>query len=94
MVGGDAGAKDLAKLTKLVRLNLDKSRITDAALEQLKGLANVEWMHLGSNAISNEGLEHLQGLPKLKEVIVTRCPKVTPDGVEKLKKAMPSNQPV
>lgn len=85
----DAGAEHLGKATSLKRLSLQKTLISDDGLAHLKGLENLEWLNIGENELTDAGLEHLAELTSLKELIVTNCPAVTVEAVEKLKAAIP-----
>jgi hypothetical protein len=81
-----APLKDLARL--VVMVNLRGTEITDAGLEQLKGLENLEYLNLYSTPITDAGLKHLEGLKKLRHVYVWQT-QVTDAGVNALKAAVP-----
>jgi Leucine-rich repeat (LRR) protein len=66
-------------------------KVSDAAVEQLKGLANLENLTLSGNKLTDKGLAELKGLTKLKFLEVSRT-QVTPQGIEALKKALPMLQ--
>jgi Leucine-rich repeat (LRR) protein len=85
----DVGAEHLGKATSLKRLSLQKTLISDGGLAHLKGLENLEWLNIGENELTDAGLEHLAKITSLKELIVTNCPAVTSEAVDKLKAAIP-----
>jgi hypothetical protein len=49
-------------------LHLSGSRATDAALEQLQGLSQLQELQLGDDQITDAGLEYLQGLTQLRHL--------------------------
>jgi Leucine-rich repeat (LRR) protein len=59
------GATQLRKLC----LGLDCRSITDAALEHLEGLTNLEELDLSGTNVTDAGLQHIKGLRSLKQVI-------------------------
>ncbi len=66
----------------MVRLHLEKTKVTDAGLAHLKPLANLEYLNLYSTEISDAGLAHLESLSKLKSLYLWQT-KVTDAGVMK-----------
>ena len=64
---------------------------TDADLECVKLLANLEKLDLGGSHVTDAGLEHLSGLMNLQLLNVTKT-KVTDAGIKKLKEALPNCQ--
>lgn len=70
----------LARATKLQGLNLscNKSELTDAGLQNLRGLANLEQLWLGDK-MTGVGLTHLRELPNLRSVA---CEGATAAGLE------------
>jgi len=53
----------------VVRLGLGGPLVTDAGLEHLEGLTELEWVGLvNTTQVTQHGLEHLKGLTKLKEL--------------------------
>ena len=65
------------------------TRGTDAELEDLRGLAELERLVLNRTAVSDVGLEHLKGMVKL-EVLWLHDTQVTDEGVKQLQKALPN----
>ena len=81
----DEGLSEKLKgLTKLIRLNLGSTKITDAGLVHLKGLTKLKWLWLNNTKIIDAGLVHLKGLTKL-ELLDLRSTKVTDAGLVHLK---------
>jgi CubicO group peptidase (beta-lactamase class C family) len=69
---------------RVVAVLLDRSRVTDADLAHLKGLAHLSNLQLWDTAITDAGLVYLQGLPSLKTLDLTRT-RVTDAGLAHLK---------
>ena len=63
--------------------------MTDEGVMHLAGLENLNWLHLGKTKVGDAGLEALSGLSNLQELVITFCPNVTDQGVEKLQAALP-----
>lgn len=84
-----AGLELLVGLPKLKRLNLWLSpRIDDKAVRHLVAMKTVEWLNLADTSITDASLDQLAAARSLKVLIVAGS-KVTPEGVEKLRKARP-----
>jgi hypothetical protein len=84
----NADVKHLKSLPKLRRLSLAETKITDAALMDLKEITTLEWLQLHDCAITDVGLAHLKALKKLKHLDVSGT-KVTQAGIKELKDAIP-----
>jgi hypothetical protein len=65
-------------------------KVTDAGLENLKGLTQLRWLLLGDMAISDAGLEHLKGLTQLQ--LLLKRTTVTIEAVRGLQQTMPKCQ--
>ena len=74
----------VAKLRYLRTLNLSQTPVTDAGLEQLKGLTALQELNVNLVNVTDAGLEHLKGMTGLKELDL-RGTEVTDAGVEHLK---------
>jgi hypothetical protein len=85
----DAGVKALASAPRLRRLDLTNTKITDQALPALAGIKTLKWLELSRTEITDAALEALATMPALESVTVVECPRLTPAGIEKLKKARP-----
>ena len=81
-------AEKLKGLTKLERLYLSDTEVTDAGLVHLKGLTKLEVLWLTSTKVTDAGLVHLKGLTKLERLSLGGT-KVTDAGIQELKKALP-----
>jgi len=66
------------------QLHLDVTDVTDAALEQIKGLPELETLNLNSTKVSDAGLEHLEGLTQLQALSLDDT-QVTDAGLEHIK---------
>lgn len=92
----------LADVPHLETLDLRNTSVTDAGLMHIGKLKSLRILFLGydrfvymgentSPDISDAGLAHLKGLTNLKELFIQQT-KVTEEGIEKLKKALPDCQ--
>lgn len=73
----------------VVSLSLNFSRITDAGMENLKGLTSLTSLKLDYTKITDAGLVHLKGLTKLQFLSLSGT-KITDAGVAELEKALPN----
>ena len=82
----DAAMRHLKGLTKLRKLNLSGTRVTDNGLLNLKGLNRLEVLGLGWTKITDTGLENLnlKGLNRLQRLILSQT-QVTDNGLVNLK---------
>jgi hypothetical protein len=63
-------------------------RVTDAGLEHLKDLKELEELNLMGQKITDAGLQHLQGLKQLRVLYLGQS-RVTPAGEAALKAKLP-----
>jgi len=83
------GLAPVTKLPKLRRLNLWQStRIDDKAATYLLSMGTLEEIDLGDTNITDALLDQLQGVKRLK-VLAVGGTKVTPERVERFRKARP-----
>ena len=82
----------LKRLTKLEKLTLSSTALTDAWLAYIEGLPNLKSLQLYDMPITAAGLDHLKGLSNLKAVVTlqgTRVPLRSPNDtvaeIDKLK---------
>jgi hypothetical protein len=68
----------------IVFVEVHGESVTDADLERLKGLRQLETLHLWKAQVTDAGLEHLKGLPRLKSLVLSWT-KVTDAGLEDLR---------
>jgi uncharacterized membrane protein len=84
----DEQMKWISKLPNLRRLNLNYSDITDAGLQQLSGMQQLEMISVAGTSVSMQGLGNLLTHPKLKEIFVWNT-KVKPDEADAVRKKYP-----
>jgi len=70
-------------------LTLRGAKVTDAALEVVKGFNSLELLQLTNTKVTDDGLEHLKALKELKTLEIEGG-QVTPEGLKKLKQALPN----
>jgi hypothetical protein len=70
-VGGRVAARLAADPRRVVELNLSATGLTDADVETLSGLPDVERLDLSCTAVGDEGVEHLSRLGQLRELDLT-----------------------
>ena len=94
---GDAELEKLKGLTSLRRLDVDGCRgVTDAGLEHLQGLNNLEWLNISHTQVTEAGLEHLKGMTNLEELWICclyqadRQKKISDKDVRELREALPN----
>lgn len=81
--GKVALVKPLASTLRKLTLN-NNAKVADAALEHVKGLANLEKLYLVDTKVTDAGLDHLKDLKKLKVLSLVGT-EVTDAGLEKIK---------
>jgi hypothetical protein len=69
-------------------LNLLGANVTDAGLDSLRELTNLEELNLYRTQITNAGVEKLKGLPRLRELDL-RYTRVTGGGIASLTASLP-----
>ena len=74
--------------TCLARLKLNETAVTDAGLDTISKLAELEYLNLVGTAVTDEGLKKLEGLPKLRKLYLWQS-KVTKAGADALKAKLP-----
>lgn len=76
----------LIQLTKLTRLSLEHSKITDAGLAQLKSLSNLQYLNLNGTLITAAGLTQLKELANLTSIYIYQTP-IKPEELASIKKS-------
>jgi hypothetical protein len=71
-------------LVSVVEINLNATNATDAGLEHLKGLAQLQHLSLDGTQVTDAGLEHLKGLTQLQGLLLDHT-QVTDAGLKHLK---------
>jgi hypothetical protein len=84
----DKGLVHLADTKGLVKLHLEKTKITDAGLKQLVKLEKLEYLNLYGTAVTNASIDTIASLKGLKKVYIWQT-KIDIEGVKKLKAARP-----
>jgi hypothetical protein len=70
-------------------LDLGATQVSDAGLENLKGLTQLQSLDLGGTRVTDAGLNDLKRLTQLKNLFLWRTT-VTNEGVKRLQKALPN----
>jgi Flp pilus assembly protein TadD len=84
-----SGLAHLRSSGKLKWLSLECTRVDDAGLAHLMGFPDLTYLNLLSTPVTDASVEVLLKLTRLETVIVSGT-KVTPEGVARLRKAVPS----
>jgi hypothetical protein len=85
----DAACAHLARMPRLVRLDLRDTRVTDAGVGKLKSLAELRVLNLFATDVSDASVAALAVMPKLEELRLWQT-KVTASGLAKLQAAKPT----
>jgi Leucine-rich repeat (LRR) protein len=89
---GDAGLAYISEMEELRELKLadyrDTPGITDAGMQHIGKLENLELLSLQNASITDEGLRHLEKLKSLKTLDLTRT-NVSAAGVARLQSSLP-----
>ena len=83
----ELGRLNLKGLNQLEGLYLTDSKLTDAGLQYLEGLPQLQALALGGQSqtqITDAGLEHLMGMNQLQQLSLNHC-QITDAGLERLK---------
>jgi hypothetical protein len=84
-LGPGEGLKPLANLSKLRRLNLHGTRITDEGFGQMKCLDHVQYLVLGETKVTDDCLKQIEAMIELRELYLSNTG-VTGNGLASLKK--------
>jgi len=84
----DQGFSQLAKLTNLMHLHMERSSATDAGLAALAQLGRLEYLNIYDTAVTDAGLAQLEGLKHLRKLYLWDT-KVSYDAAEALAKKIP-----
>ena len=84
----DSSLAVLESMSRLTRLHLAHTRVTDAGLQHLGRMPYLEYLNLVGTAVGDEGLRALEHLSRLRAVYLWGT-RVTDSGVERLHRALP-----
>ena len=73
----------------VTRVNLPSGQVTDADLEHLKYLSQLEVLLIDNTQVTDAGLENLKGLKHLNRLYLSET-KVTDEGIKRLQQALPN----
>ncbi|MAG94272.1 MAG: hypothetical protein CMJ48_11040 [Planctomycetaceae bacterium] len=85
---GDEHLLRVCIFDEILALNLDRTQVSDAGLQHLRGLSDLEYLWLEGTRVTDAGLKHLEGSSKLKGIWLEGT-QVTPKGVKQLQEALP-----
>ncbi len=85
---GSEGAKQLANLKSLIKLDLHGSRVTDIGLQHLADLVLLEELDLRETDITSAGLKHLEKLQRLRKIDLYCCQQIGDEGMKHLAKIL------
>ncbi|MDG1302477.1 MAG: hypothetical protein P8R37_12915 [Opitutae bacterium] len=80
--------QQLHECSKLQRLHLDATDVTDRQVDALSGLTELSYLNLYNTQISDAGLESLHTSISLRKIYLTQT-QVSANGIAELKKALP-----
>ena len=69
-----------------------QSGITDASVDVIKGMTQLEILDLGMTKVTDAGLAQLGGLKNLEMLVISSANNITDEGVAKFKEAVPGCQ--
>lgn len=78
----------LAEMSRLTRLRLSGTRVSDVGLERLRRLPYLEYLNLVDTDVSDAGLRALEGMSRLRAIYLWGT-RVTDGGVARLQRALP-----
>jgi hypothetical protein len=85
----DAGLAYLGGMPDLEVLDLAGNKITDAGLAHLAKAPQLWDLDLSGTSVGDAGLAHLTKVKTLRMLALSKNPKITADGLQKLKAALP-----
>ena len=85
---GSDGFKHFASLSKLKRLDASGAKCTDADIRHLAGLQSLQELALSDNAITDASVPTLAKLESLRWINLSST-RVTPEGLSRLRRALP-----
>ncbi len=87
----DKKMSDIASLQglPLLCLSLKNDLVVESTINQLLKIKTLDSLTLDQNAITDGDLKLLAGLPKLRNLLIHRCPLLTPAGIAAFRKMKP-----
>lgn len=89
----DGALRFVGQMPRLTRLDLRHTGMTDASLEQLAGCKDLVSLNLFGTAVTDAAVPKLVQLKSLQSLYVSDT-KVSPDGLAKLREALPDTEVV
>lgn len=78
----------IAKLTTLIKLSLDRTKITDKGIAMLQPLSKLQYLNIVGTDITTNGIITLKALPALQEIYFYQS-KISKADSATLRKAFP-----
>jgi hypothetical protein len=93
-LGGVAESKDQdpdgkSRLTCLVQIQLQNTKVTDEGMNYLIGLPTLRWLHLENTHVTDDGLKRLSGLTNLGFLYFDMT-EITEDRLMLLRQSLPN----
>jgi hypothetical protein len=85
----DKGMENIAKVPTLTILNISGTDISDKGIKQIAQLPDLNWLLIQGTKVTDAGLSELAPLKKLGRLSLSKDMKVTTEGIQKLKQAIP-----
>jgi len=85
----DESAARIAELRSLRELHLGETAITDRTLRSIAQLESLATLNVFNTDVSDVGIRGLADSESLRKLVISRCPRVTKDGVAWLTEANP-----
>ncbi len=86
----DDALAEVGQFKMLRWLSLSDAAVTDAGIEKLRDLKRLQSLGIAGTRVTDRGLSALQGNASLRWLWVTETDKLTPAGIQALKKALPA----
>ena len=87
----DGGLFAVGKCTQLTRLSLKDTGVSSKGIVDLKGCTKLRYLNLTQTEVSDDVVPHLARFKELEKVYLWGS-KMTEDGVQRLRKALPKTQ--
>jgi len=84
----DSALKQVAKVSKLTHLSLDRTLVTSAGIQHLTPLEHMRYLGLGDCQVDDAAVPSLRQMESLRFLAIRRT-RISPAGVEAIQKALP-----